>query len=66
MKTRPSHNDAQYVKVAPNQEPNVPAAMTPNVFNFPCVARNAAGGITISLGTGKIELSIAMSKMIPM
>jgi hypothetical protein len=39
--------------------------MTPNVFNFPSVARNAAGGITISLGTGKIELSIAMSKMIP-
>jgi hypothetical protein len=29
------------------------------------MARNAAGGITISLGTGKIELSIAMSKIIP-
>jgi hypothetical protein len=39
--------------------------MTPNVFNFPSKARNAAGGITISLGTGRIELSIAMSKMIP-
>jgi hypothetical protein len=39
--------------------------MTPNVFNFPSVAKNAAGGITTSLGTGKIELSIAISRMIP-
>jgi hypothetical protein len=40
--------------------------MTPKMFSFPSAARNAAGGITISLGTGKIELSIAISRMIPM
>ena len=62
---RPSHNDAQYVIDAPTHEPNVPAAITPQMFNFPCPARNAAGGITISLGTGKIELSNAISAMIP-
>ena len=45
-------------------EPKVPARMTPAKLRLPCAARNAAGGITISLGTGMMELSIAINAMI--
>jgi hypothetical protein len=34
-------------------------------FSFPWAAKNAAGGMTISLGTGKIELSIAINTTMP-
>ena len=50
---------------APKYEPSVPAKTTPVKLNFPCAAKKAAGGITTSLGTGKIELSIAIRTMIP-
>ena len=46
-------------------EPNVPESSTSQIFDWPCVAQYAAGGMTISLGTGKIELSIAIKAMIP-
>ena len=65
IKGRPTNRDTQYVTAAPRYDPTVPARITPAKLNFPCAARKAAGGITISLGTGKIELSIAIKMMIP-
>jgi len=53
------------VMAEPKYDPNVPANTTPMGFSFPCAAKNAAGGMTISLGTGKIELSIAINRTIP-
>jgi hypothetical protein len=47
----------------PSQEPKVPAAITPQRLILPWAAKMAAGGITTSLGTGKMELSIAMRTM---
>jgi hypothetical protein len=35
------------------------------VIDPPCAAKIAAGGTTNSLGTGKIELSIAINKITP-
>ena len=58
----------------PSQEPNVPASTTPTsvkwAYSWNCplacaTARNAAGGTTISLGTGKMDDSMAMSPMMP-
>jgi len=49
----------------PRYDPSTPASTTPVKLSFPCAARNAAGGMTISLGTGKMELSIAINTMIP-
>jgi hypothetical protein len=50
----------------PSHEPNVPAAITPGSVIVPLeLARMAAGGTTTSLGTGKIELSMAMRTMTP-
>ena len=48
-------------------EPTVPATTTPHMLipDPSCVARIAAGGTTTSLGTGKIELSIAISNATP-
>jgi hypothetical protein len=43
----------------------VPAKTTPAKLIRPCAAQYAAGGITNSLGTGKIVLSIAMSTTTP-
>ena len=65
MSGLPINRDAQYVMAEPKYDPNVPAITTPVKLSLPCAARNAAGGITISLGTGKIELSIAINTMIP-
>ena len=65
MMTRPSQRATQKVIAAPSHEPRVPAAIPPQNFSFPCAAQNAAGGITTSLGTGKMELSIAISAMMP-
>jgi hypothetical protein len=62
---RPTNRDAQYVMAEPKYDPNVPANTTPMGFSFPWAAKNAAGGMTISLGTGKIELSIAINRTIP-
>jgi hypothetical protein len=49
----------------PRYDPSVPATTTPVKLSLPWAARNAAGGMTISLGTGKIELSIAIKTMTP-
>ena len=50
----------------PSHEPKVPAIITPMSDILPPeAARMAAGGMTTSLGTGKIELSIAMRMMTP-
>ena len=58
---RPARREAQYIAVAPSQEPMVPAATIPAMLKLPLVcARCAAGGITSSLGSGTTELSIAM------
>ena len=49
----------------PRYEPTVPAMITPLKLRWPCAAGKAAGGITTSLGTGKIELSIAIKITMP-
>ena len=51
----------------PSQEPNVPAITTPQKLMLaPSWAeRMAAGGMTTSLGTGKMELSMAIRTMTP-
>lgn len=51
----------------PSQEPNVPATTTPQkLMDAPSwVDRMAAGGMTTSLGTGKMELSMAIRTMTP-
>jgi hypothetical protein len=43
----------------------VPAITTPTSVIRPCEAQYAAGGITISLGTGRIDDSIAMRSATP-
>ena len=51
----------------PTYDPTVPASTTPHIL-IPapsCAARIAAGGTTTSLGTGKIELSIAINSTTP-
>jgi len=63
---RTKKDEAQYVIAEPRYDPSVPASTTPAKLSFPWAARNAAGGMTISLGTGKIELSIAINTTIPM
>ncbi len=65
MSGRPISRETQYVIAAPKYDPSVPAKTTPVKLNFPWAAKNAAGGMTTSLGTGKIELSIAIRTMIP-
>jgi hypothetical protein len=59
---RPASRDAQYINVAPNHDPRVPASTMPHSESgiCPVAARCAAGGITISLGSGKSELSTAI------
>jgi hypothetical protein len=64
-KLRPTILAAKYVNADPTQEPNVPAITTPTELISPRAAKNAAGGITTSLGTGKIELSIAIKIATP-
>jgi hypothetical protein len=48
--------------LAPAQDPMVPARTIPHMVkgSLPVWARCAAGGITISLGSGTMELSTAM------
>jgi hypothetical protein len=46
-------------------EPTVPARITPTIVILPCDAQYAAGGITISLGTGRIDDSIAIKSKTP-
>ena len=64
-KGRPSQRLTPYVMADPSHDPNVPARITPQMSILPCAARKAAGGMTTSLGTGKIELSIAIRMMTP-
>ena len=70
MIRRPTTRATRYVIAEPSHDPNVPAITTPvSVMCASCppyAARIAAGGITISLGTGKMELSIAMRTITPM
>jgi len=49
----------------PKSLPAVPASTTPAKVILPCAAHYAAGGMTISEGTGMIELSIAISTKTP-
>jgi hypothetical protein len=62
---RPSRYEAQYMTLAPTHDPTVPASTMPPSEKRPWAwARYAAGGITNSLGTGRIELSMAISSPI--
>jgi hypothetical protein len=62
---RPAKRATPYVSADPTHEPIVPAKTTPVRSISPRTAKNAAGGITTSLGTGKIELSIAINTRTP-
>src|SRR5262245_40709449 len=59
----PANRAAQYMKVAPSQEPSAPAITMPSTLRAAWLvcAKWAAGGIMTSLGSGTKELSTAIS-----
>src|SRR5882724_476987 len=59
---RPAQRAAQYMIVAPSQEPMVPAMIMPVTLSgiWPVCAKCAAGGMITSLGSGRMELSAAI------
>ena len=62
---RPAQRETQYIAVAPIHEPRAPARTMPRKVMLPdFCATMIAGGMISSLGSGTIELSIAISSTI--